>query len=36
MPNFYFHLNMIYAILRKEGVAIGKSDYLGKLDFVAI
>ncbi|MGL5334867.1 MAG: DUF1993 family protein [Enterovibrio sp.] len=36
IPNFYFHLNMIYAILRKEGVTIGKSDYLGKIDFVAI
>ncbi|MGL4733568.1 MAG: DUF1993 domain-containing protein [Enterovibrio sp.] len=36
IPNFFFHLNMIYAILRKEGVAIGKGDYLGKLDVVAI
>jgi hypothetical protein len=27
-PNVYFHLNMAYAILRKEGVEIGKQDYL--------
>lgn len=29
IPNFYFHLCMAYAILRKEGVQVGKSDYLG-------
>jgi hypothetical protein len=29
IPNFYFHLCMAYAILRKEGVQIGKMDYLG-------
>ncbi len=29
VPNFYFHLCMAYAILRKEGVQIGKTDYLG-------
>ncbi|KAH8815475.1 hypothetical protein F5884DRAFT_180199 [Xylogone sp. PMI_703] len=29
IPNFYFHLCMTYAILRKEGVPIGKMDYLG-------
>jgi hypothetical protein len=28
IPNFYFHLCMAYAILRKEGVPVGKSDYL--------
>jgi hypothetical protein len=27
-PNVYFHLNMAYAILRKEGVQVGKQDYL--------
>lgn len=32
MPNFYFHVTTAYAILRKNGVAIGKDDYLGKLD----
>ena len=29
VPNFYFHYATAYAILRKEGVEIGKSDYLG-------
>jgi uncharacterized protein len=29
MPNFYFHVTTAYAILRHNGVPIGKSDYLG-------
>lgn len=28
MPQFYFHLMTAYAILRKEGLAIGKADYV--------
>ena len=32
-PNFYFHANMAYAILRGRGVPIGKIDYLGQLRF---
>jgi hypothetical protein len=28
VPNFYFHVCMAYAILRKEGVDVGKNDYL--------
>jgi hypothetical protein len=28
-PNFYFHISMAYAILRHNGVMIGKSDFLG-------
>lgn len=28
MPNVYFHLNMAYAILRMEGVELGKWDYI--------
>jgi hypothetical protein len=31
LPNFYFHISMVYALLRKAGVEIGKGDYLGKL-----
>jgi hypothetical protein len=31
IPNFYFHLCMAYAILRKEGVPVGKRDYIGGL-----
>jgi uncharacterized protein len=29
IPNFFFHLTTAYAILRHNGVAIGKRDYLG-------
>jgi hypothetical protein len=28
-PNFYFHLTTAYAILRHNGVEIGKMDYIG-------
>ena len=31
VPNFFFHLTTCYAILRHNGVAIGKRDYLGAL-----
>ena len=30
IPNFYFHLVTTYNILRHNGVAIGKTDYIGK------
>jgi uncharacterized protein len=30
LPNFYFHVVTAYAILRHNGVEIGKQDYLGK------
>ncbi|HYO98439.1 MAG TPA: DUF1993 domain-containing protein [Polyangiaceae bacterium] len=30
-PNFFFHLAHAYAILRHNGVSIGKRDYLGAL-----
>lgn len=29
LPNFYFHLTTAYAILRHNGVPLGKMDYLG-------
>lgn len=29
LPNFWFHLTTVYAILRHHGVALGKSDFLG-------
>ncbi len=29
MPNFYFHITTAYAILRHNGVELGKMDYLG-------
>jgi len=28
LPQFYFHLMTAYAILRSEGVALGKADYI--------
>ena len=31
MPNVYFHITIAYAILRHNGVEIGKRDYLGKV-----
>ena len=32
LPNFFFHLTAAYAILRHNGVAIGKRDFLGRQD----
>lgn len=29
LPNFYFHLTTAYAILRSNGVELGKTDFLG-------
>jgi hypothetical protein len=29
LPNFYFHAAMLYALLRHNGVEIGKKDWLG-------
>ena len=29
LPNFYFHTTMAYAILRHNGVELGKMDFLG-------
>jgi hypothetical protein len=34
-PNFFFHLSHAYAILRHNGVPIGKRDYLGALSLKA-
>ena len=31
VPNFYFHVTMAYAILRHNGVVLGKMDYIGGL-----
>jgi hypothetical protein len=35
LPNFFFHANHVYAILRHNGVSLGKRDYLGPLTFRA-
>ena len=29
LPNFYFHLTTAYALLRHNGIDIGKADYIG-------
>jgi uncharacterized protein len=31
LPNFYFHLTVAYAILRRCGVELGKRDFLGAI-----
>jgi uncharacterized protein len=31
LPNFYFHATVAYALLRKAGVEVGKSDFLGNI-----
>jgi hypothetical protein len=33
LPNFYFHATTTYAILRHNGVDLGKRDYLGAIPF---
>ena len=32
LPNFYFHCATAYAILRSNGVELGKGDFIGTLD----
>lgn len=31
LPNFYFHASMAYALLRHNGVDLGKTDYIGSV-----
>jgi hypothetical protein len=31
LPNFFFHVTTAYALLRKNGVEIGKMDFLGNI-----
>jgi len=32
IPNFFFHVTAAYALLRKEGVPLGKVDYIGSIE----
>ena len=32
MPNFYFHVTMAYALLRRAGLELGKMDFLPHMD----
>ena len=34
VPNVYFHIAMVYAVLRHGGVDVGKMDFLGHINFV--
>src|SRR5580700_647984 len=34
IPNVYFHIAMAYAILRHNGVDIGKMDFLGPINWI--
>lgn len=34
LTNFYFHVTTAYAILRHNGVDLGKKDFIGKVDLV--
>jgi uncharacterized protein len=36
LPNFYFHLATTYAILRSNGVDLGKADYLGEQNWKSL
>lgn len=33
IPNIYFHVTTAYSILRHNGVAVGKKDYLGAMPY---
>ena len=36
IPNIYFHLAIAYAILRHNGVDIGKMDFLGPINWIDV
>ena len=36
IPNVYFHVAMAYAILRHNGVDIGKMDFLGPINWIGV
>ncbi len=31
LPNFFFHMSIVYALMRAQGVQLGKMDFLGSL-----
>jgi uncharacterized protein len=33
LPNVYFHASMVYAILRHNGVDVGKTDFIGPVTY---
>jgi hypothetical protein len=36
LPNFFFHATHAYAILRHNGVPLGKQDYIGSLTLIDV
>lgn len=32
LPNFFFHVSIAYALLRHQGVPVGKMDYIGPVE----
>lgn len=36
IPNVFFHVSMAYAILRHNGIDVGKRDFLGPMNFVTV
>jgi hypothetical protein len=36
LPNTYFHFTMAYALLRHNGVELGKQDYIGSLNLIDV
>jgi hypothetical protein len=36
LPNFFFHLTTAYSILRVQGIDVGKTDFIGELNFKAL
>lgn len=33
LPNFYFHATTAYAIMRAQGIDVGKADYIGEMNW---
>lgn len=31
LPNFFFHVSIVYALIRVQGVPVGKADFIGGL-----
>jgi hypothetical protein len=34
IPNVFFHVTMAYAVLRHNGVEVGKEDFLGPIRWI--
>lgn len=32
LPNFFFHVSMVYALIRAQGAPLGKADFIGGLN----